>query len=323
MRTLACYAFSLCAFATLLAACSRLQPPIGVMQSVSQNRSNMARTGSWMLPQAKSEDLLYVSDQLFNEIYVFTYPDGRPAGTLTGFSLPEGLCSDGKGDVFVTDLLARDIVEYAHGGTSPIRTLKEDGNPEGCSVDPTTGNLAVANYQYSSGSGNIAVFQNAQGTPVVYSDPALNIVWNCGYDDTGNLFADGQNAANQPRLAELPNGAATLKNLTLERSFDAQGSVQWDGRHIVIMGDRPPNRIYRLAISGSQATIVGSTTLSDASMYEQVFWIHAGTLTLTYIPKRARYPAIGFWRYPDGGEPTRTMRDLPGVYGVTISVAAK
>ena len=42
---------------------------------------------------------------------------------------------------------ASQMVEYAHGGTSSIATLGDPSEyPEGCAVDPATGNLAVANF---------------------------------------------------------------------------------------------------------------------------------------------------------------------------------
>ncbi len=126
----------LCIAAVALSACGGLWPSISArpepQNAVRANNAN--RESSRVLPQAKSRDLLYVSDQLFTDVYVFSYPALGFVGTLTGFSLPEGLCSDERGNVFVTDLLARKIVEYAHGGSEPIETLNDGGYPEGCSV---------------------------------------------------------------------------------------------------------------------------------------------------------------------------------------------
>ena len=54
-----------------------------------------------MAPEAKSEDLLYISD--YYGVHVFSYPKGLHVGDIYGFASPAGLCSNKKGDVFVTD----------------------------------------------------------------------------------------------------------------------------------------------------------------------------------------------------------------------------
>jgi len=61
-------------------------PQIAALQSQSALRD---RSGSWMLPEAKSEDLLYISD--VTGVHVFSYPKGTLVGDLTGFASPQGL----------------------------------------------------------------------------------------------------------------------------------------------------------------------------------------------------------------------------------------
>lgn len=310
--------------AVALSACSGLQPPIGVQRPIppsSARAAHVDRGSSWVRPEAKSEDLLYVSDQRFSDVYIFSYPAAKLVGTLTGFNLPEGLCSDKRGDVFVTDLLDREIFEYTHGGPKPIRTLSDGGYPEACSVDPSTGNLAVADYGSSGSSGDIAVFHNARGAPVIYSDPTMISFRNCGYDDSGNLFADGQKYGNAPGLVELSIHAGKLKDIEFRQGFDADGSVQWDGQYVAIMGNSPKS-IYRLAISGSKAKVIGRTTLTSTK-YSLSFWIQSKRLILTYLPRHSKYTALGFWAYPDGGAPTKTIRQLVGGYGLTVSLARR
>ena len=79
---------------------------------------------------AAAGPLLYVSDIGAEDVDVFSYPGGKQVGKLTGFSEPAGLCTDRKGDVFVVDSGSDRILEYAHGGTSPIATLRA-GRPSG------------------------------------------------------------------------------------------------------------------------------------------------------------------------------------------------
>jgi hypothetical protein len=71
MKNLARFALTISA-AALFAGCGGSQPPIGALGAMPQSRAiatHADRGGSWMLPEAKSEDLLYVTGD--GESYVF------------------------------------------------------------------------------------------------------------------------------------------------------------------------------------------------------------------------------------------------------------
>ncbi len=88
-----------------------------------------------MLPEARGESLAYVSDSgTTGLVYVFSYPTGKRVGTLTGFYFPTGECVDKHGDVWVLNMSPEVIVEYAHGGTSPIATLDDPVGGFSCST---------------------------------------------------------------------------------------------------------------------------------------------------------------------------------------------
>ena len=70
-------------------------------------------------------DLLYLTDEGADDVYVYSWPRGELKGTLTGFDAPNGECVDKAGDVFVANEDESQILEYAHGGTSPIETLSD------------------------------------------------------------------------------------------------------------------------------------------------------------------------------------------------------
>ena len=95
---------SSCVAVTLLAGCGGSQPPIGVpgaMPQTSALATHAERGKSWMLPKAKSKELLYLSVAGGSYVYAYLYPEGNLEGTLD--TPGWGLCSDAKGDVFVTD----------------------------------------------------------------------------------------------------------------------------------------------------------------------------------------------------------------------------
>jgi hypothetical protein len=84
-----------------------------------------------------------------------------------------------------------DIAEYAHGGTAPLRIIADPyGYPTGCSVDNTTGKLAVANFLSPSIAplGNLAVYAPpyTAGT-TEYTDVNQNLREYCGYDNRGTF----------------------------------------------------------------------------------------------------------------------------------------
>jgi DNA-binding beta-propeller fold protein YncE len=316
----------------VLVACSNATTPLdpGQLAPANRTRSGMvaqsflrapvlaerARPGSphgtrgrsWMDRDVGAKNLLYVSDYWNNAVYVLAYPGGKLVGTLTGFQGPDGECVDGAGNVWITNTLHAELLEYAHGGTSPIAKLKDPGEyPVGCAIDPTTGNLAVTNI-YGAGSpaltaGNLFIYEKAKGKPDgPYYDSLMYYMYFCGYDDQGNLFLDGESYGGQFRLAEVPAKSNTFTDISVDQSLGQPGGVQWDGQHVAL-GDQQSNTIYQLAIAGSGATVVGSTSLSDAGDVVQ-FWVDGSTV----IGPDAFRHAVGFWNYPAGGVDSKLLR---------------
>src|SRR5580692_8962641 len=156
------YALCSCVAAAMLASCGGSQPPIGApgsMRQTSAIATYIARGGSWMLPEAKSEDLLYVTSE--PDLTILSYPQGKVVARISGNYGDSTICSDpNSGNVFVVN--PSDIEEYAHGGTTPIATLSEPPGYSflaGCAVDATTDNLAVA----TGFPGGVLIWLNAQG----------------------------------------------------------------------------------------------------------------------------------------------------------------
>ena len=53
------------------------------------NAQSLGRGASWMAPGLAKRDLLYLSDGDGN-VYVYSFPDAKLQGTLTGLSFPDG-----------------------------------------------------------------------------------------------------------------------------------------------------------------------------------------------------------------------------------------
>ncbi|HEY6327498.1 MAG TPA: hypothetical protein VIW73_13420 [Candidatus Cybelea sp.] len=298
-----------CAVAMLVAGCGS-QAPIGVTTYADG-------AGSWMLPEAQNQDLLYVATG--DNVYVLSYPHGKLVGSLNVAG--NNLCSDKNGDVFVPTG-GYVIFEYAHGGSNPFKTLHGGDIPLDCSVDPTTGNLAVT--QESSGAGEVAIFPNAQDPPTWYYDPAIYMFGLCGYDDRGNLFTDGYSSANY--LAELPKGSNTFTNYLLGNGFDVFGAIAWDGRNITL-SNPTSHELDRLKFGKTSFKVVGTTEITGWQNHYSRRWPYIQTWLQggTFIAQSSSLAMVGLWRYPGGGHARKMLRPFKSgnvnIYGVTVSVA--
>jgi hypothetical protein len=269
--------------------------------------------------------LLYVIDSFGRTVDVYTYPQQQPVEQLTGFQEPDGLCADASGDVFVADARAYDIVEYAHGGSTPIATLADaDSSPGGCAVNPKTGDLAVANEEVWGnhfGWGNVAIYKHGHGKPKLYADYSavgfIDSYESCAYDENGNLYVSGYNS-NGNGLAELPNGTTTFTNITLNKFFFSWGGVQWDGKYLALQRyDRDKNVIYRVAISGRKGTIV-ATVPTRGPRFIGGYFIDGDTVI---VPNgRRRVNQVGTWSYPGGGN-AKTEFKVPGTWFIAAVVS--
>jgi hypothetical protein len=280
-----------------------------------------------MAPDAKkSKSLLYVADQDANDVEVYSYPGGKLKGTLTGFQTPSGVCSNKAGDVFILNGNGTTVEVYAHGGSSPIRTLDLPGYPElNCSVDPTTGNLALGVLGSTCGE-CFVVFAGGSGTPTVYTPSGQTGLPGCAYDNKGNLFCDAYGAGDAFALFELPKGSSTVSEVSVSGASGlTAASIQWDGTDLTFGAGAGPT-LYQIALSGSTGSVVGSTSLSDASRVWQ-FWITNNLGGKKHKGLRVIAPTIGdsapfagYWNYPAGGRPTKMITSgLTGPDGAALS----
>jgi hypothetical protein len=324
------FALTLVAASVLLTGCGGSQPPIGAPGAISQASATAAHADSgksWMLPEAKIGDLLYVSNLGNDTVTVYTYPDGDLVQTISGFGEPLGMCTDAKGNVYITDPGKQQIVEYAHGGAKPIKTLKDrSGYPINCAVDPTTGNLAVTNND-DTGSryGGVLIYARAEGKGVQYIDRSIFWYFFVAYDTSGDIFVDGQNFFTDKNLvAELPQGHNKFEDLAVNQFIEDAGGLQWDGKYLNV-GDQIPEapRIYLFKISGTSAKLVQTVNIDRNHTFLDVwqFCIYGNTLVAGPNISLEEY----FWKYPKGGRPYKRIykKGLWDPQGVTISPASR
>jgi hypothetical protein len=265
-----------------------------------------------MLPEASSEDLIYVSSPDYHppsstsSVYVFSYPNGTMVGTLTGFQYVGGLCSDSNGDVWITNGNDYDrggsIYEYAHGATSPKVTLQDTHAPLDCTWEPSSGNLAV------SAVDSVAIYPEASGEPTYYSTVGfVEEVRYITYDGSGNLYF----ASDKCKPGWLPE-----RTLNVAKFYIAprghHGGFQWDGKHLTVLLDTTIQQY--LPKGGHSGKPVGSVKLNDISFYCECYDSIEGSLAAV----ADGHSEVHVYDYPQGGDPTLTI-SVRNPLGVAIS----
>lgn len=261
--------------------------------------------------QGLSGNLLYAA--VPPDTIILSYPRGKLLARIKnvwGF-----VCSDTNGNVFIAggDLGTNEIFEYPHGGTSPIAklTVPSQYGLVGCAADPTTGNLAVSGYTIGGSGGIVAIFQSAQGNPQIYINANARDFYFCGYDNKGNLFVNGIPVGSKHFIfSELPRASNTFTDIQLPPTIvQPLGSIQWDGSDIT--DENPaPTFIYRISISGSVGTIVGTTQINNQTHLTHGplgTWIQGNRVV---APQGRRNGNLAIWDYPAGGNPVKIIKGL-------------
>lgn len=342
------YALKIGTAAALLAGCapianSGFEAPVATDAIAKTMRHFVAgpkrpdHRSSWMSPDAKRiKKRLYVSDWSSNDVYVYDYNKGTLEGQLSGLNDPYGECVDKKGNVWVVAFGGSSVSEFAHGGTQTVKTLKTDYQPMGCSVDPTTGNLAVA------ASDVVDVFVHARGKAHVYQSAVCYPFWAPGYNAAGNLYveallygsADPLGGYSDPLACELPHGGNSLRAVHLSGfGIYYPASVMWDGKHLTLSDqnylDKNETAIHRVSEDAyGNLTSIGKTILTDSCdgndvEVRQPFItgniVVGGNLRCSYYGSK---PKFDYWAYPAGGNPTRSLQSPPErPVGQSVSIA--
>jgi hypothetical protein len=260
--------------------------------------------------------VLFVSDAGTADVYIYNLSTLKVMGTITGFSQPQGECSDNKGNVWVADSDARVIYELSHRGLLQNELSDTTGYPVACAWDRSTGNLAVMNlFNIGSVGGDVLIYTKGSQYSNSYVNPA-QYYYNFGsYDAAGNLFFDGRDAQGSFMLSELPKGAQ--KALTVKLSGGTiyfPGMVQWNSAKTdLIVGDQScggtyVSCLYAVNISGNSGKIMGQVNLQNYSgghvcdLVQGVEYnsqIFGSDYNFCGYAKSATY----VWPYPGGGAP--------------------
>jgi hypothetical protein len=328
------YALGLGVAAALLAGCGGSQLPSGMpagsLVPGSTPTRHVSKGRSWIAPDA-GKALLYVSNGV-GIVNVYRYWQRSLVGELTDFTQPEGECTDGSGNVYITDYGSSKIVEYAHGKKAPSRAIDTSPyRPYGCAVNPKNGDLAVANYSQASyySQGSVAVYKKAEGTPTYYTNENLYTVNACAYDKYGDLLVSGFDDFSSSSFAYgafgyLPAGSDDFELVALAApssfGWGEVPGVAWDGKYWAVGGYY--GDVYQYSIN-IKPELVGTVTLPGASAPLAFYRPNASKQATQAV---GAYVSdvdndVYYWNYPAGGPAFATItHGLAKPFGVAISI---
>jgi hypothetical protein len=246
--------------------------------------------------RAKSKKFEYIINDYGTYAGIFDYPKSdKQIGTLN--NVGGQACTNvlyGYGKKFIWIVAGGDLITEFQVPRKLIGTLSSPyGVPSSCAMD-IGGDLAVG-ILYGSGGGDVVIFKNARGSGKIITTP-LSEEYFDGYDNKGNLFADGFNNSGF-ELVELRKGGSKFKEITTSNSVEFPGSVQWDGTYLTIT-DQDANAMYRYTVNGTKATLKGTVSFSGSGDCSQT-WIAIGVV---YCADASNEDGEVF-KYPAGGSP--------------------
>ena len=227
------------------------------------------------------------------------YPSGTIVDTFWIGSYGVAGCTDSQGNVYVggSDDTNNEpfIAEYPYGATSPSeyvlitpQSQYAVGAVWGCRSIQRPAILLQSLISDNAKNDSVAIFApQLQGTPQIYSNFSMGMLWSASYDGSGNLFLLGGASNIQDLLfEELAKDAYAFQPLSLDlgRHLPKRNPgynywmTQWDGQYVTVDGPYSPKpngkaktwkgAIYRLNISGSAATVKQTTLLQKVRRYD-------------------------------------------------------
>jgi hypothetical protein len=251
---------------------------------------------------------------------MFRFPSNKYIGEVApppeGFGLPEGMCNDDKGNMYVANSGEFTVDEYTHEGTF-VRALSEPGEYSiSCAFDRSTGDLAVSNEtNLDNGPGSISIYKNATGSPTTYSSGDFEGIFFLDYmGKTGVLYFDGTNGSNQFVYGSLQNGKIKLIKI-VGATIKYAGTVAYSAKtHSMNVGDQLAAVLYQVSPTGK---VTSSTSLPGSKEVLQ------GTIQGgRFVAPDGEGDIVRVYRYPAGGDPQSTItKHLTGSAVTAISPA--
>ena len=280
----------------ILAGCGGSQPLIGAPFSIRT-------TAQHALPDAQSGELLYVTTSNQEQLYVLRYPQLQVVDTIGGFSPAalRGLCSGPEGEVYATDdgQQTSYLYLFKHGAKTPRRVLSGPGGLRACSVDSTTGDVAVTTVENRPA---LAIFRKGEGRPKLY-DVGYGTFTASAYAPDGNLYLI------HDCLVLFANGSFTCVKLAGSASLRGATGLQWHNGVFIIAAQAHGKlqTVYTVKLtSATTGRLVSKITLDRKMNEDPRYGLPALLVGNDLMAPSNRKGSLNFWLYPKGGGPVRS-----------------
>jgi hypothetical protein len=271
---------------------------------------------------------IFVSDAVDNVVNIYN-PTGKQIGQLTGFSQPQGLAADAKGNLYVADTNNSQILVYAPPYTKAPKKLKDPGYfPAGVAVVTigTTTYVGVSNICSAPNctQGGFKVYKNNIGQKAIQSSLIYRVYF-CGFDAKGNLYADGQDSNGNVVtgvLSKATSGGKTFKALTTGNGISFPGGVQVTSTGKIAIDDQNVASVFTYnppkgSSLGNPIKTTGLTGSGDAVTYA-----FNSTDTDLWTADALNAASLEF-KYPAGGSAVKTISVGGQPIGVALVPAQK
>ncbi len=251
---------------------------------------------------------IFVSDAVNNVVNIYN-PAGKQLAQLTGFSEPQGLATDAKGNLYVADTANSQIQIFAPPYTKKPKLLADPGQyPVGVSVLGNGKFVAVTNIiDTNGGPGSVTLYKSGKAGKAILSSSFARVYFD-GFDANGNLYIDGSDsngAVVVAEIAKLTTGGKTIKTLTTNNSITFPGGVEVTTTGKIAIDDQSGAAIYTYnAPKGGKLGTPKTTPLTGVSdTVTYAFTSNNKDLWTADAGNAASYE----FAYPKGGSALKTI----------------
>jgi hypothetical protein len=228
----------------------------------------------WISPDAAAQQLVYVSDENGQAVYIFPQKGHNPPpiGKITsGLAAPNGLFVDLARRLYVCNFGGGTVTVYRNGSITPSRTLRQAGSAIDVAVG-TDGTVYVSDWD-SGSAGHLLEYPRGHNTPTVtinINGASEGLV----LDSSNNLFVAYNDATNgDGEVLKFLPGSTVGTNLGIHvgyvggESMDSQGNLLLNDQNVPAVDVFPPgatqpsNQIKGFALAFDVALNQGDSRL--------------------------------------------------------------
>ncbi|MGB6677392.1 MAG: hypothetical protein WBE44_11925 [Terriglobales bacterium] len=265
---------------------------------------------------------IFVSDAANNVVDIYNTA-GKQLAQLTGFSEPQGLATDSKGNLYVADTANSRIQVYAPPYTKTPKSYADSGQyPAGVSVTIVgkVTYVGVTNIiSTSGGPGSVTIYKNGKAGAAI-SNSNFGRVYFDSFDASGNLYIDGENSSGAVVVGEIAKATTTGKKIAVlktKNSIEFPGGIEVTTKGLIAIDDQDAATVYsyKAPVKGSLGNPAHTTPVTGSS--DAVTFAFTSTNADLWTADAGNEDSAEF-AYPKGGS---ALHSIPVTGGEPIGVA--